>query len=83
MDKARQALELHGAVSIDAPSLLPRGEDWPYSGSESSVVVTMTRSGDIVSLPYDLRIQFARYLVRTKLTQLKRYCFGKVMNTGL
>ena len=43
----------------------------------------MTRSGDIVSLPYDLRIQFARYLVRTKLTQLKRYCFGKVINTGL
>ena len=42
------------------------------------MVVTMTRSGDIVSLPYDLRIQFARYLVRTKLTQLKRYSFGKV-----
>ena len=43
----------------------------------------MTRSGDIVSLPYDLRIQFARYLVRTKLTQLKRYSFGKVKNDGL
>ena len=78
VDKARRALELHGAVSIEAPSLVPRGEEWPYIGTEG-VVVTMTRSGDIVSLPYDLRIQFARYLVRTKLTQLKRYCFGKVM----
>ena len=78
VDKARRALELHGAVSIEAPSLLPRGEEWPYSGTEG-VVVTMTRSGDIVSLPYDLRTQFARYIVRTRLTQVKRYCFGKVL----
>ena len=39
----------------------------------------MTRSGDTVSLPYDLRIPFARYLARTRLVQMKRYCFGKVL----
>ena len=39
----------------------------------------MTRSGDTVSLPYDLRVPFARYLARTRLTQIKRYCFGKVL----
>ena len=78
MERARRALELHGAVCLDSPGLLPRGEQWPYTGGES-VVVTMTRSGDIVSLPFDLRTQFARYLVRAKLTQLKRYCFGKVL----
>ena len=39
----------------------------------------MTRSGDTVSLPYDLRVPFARYLARTRLAQIKRYCFGKVL----
>ena len=39
----------------------------------------MTRSGDVVSLPYDLRTQFARFLVSTKINQLKRYSFGKVL----
>ena len=76
----RKVLELHGALPLDCPSLLPRGkaEDWVYSGTDS-VVQVMTRSGDTVSLPFDLRVSFARYLARTRPGQFKRYCFGKVL----
>ena len=76
---SRRVLELHGAVLMEAPCLLPRGEDWVYSDTDSAVVTVMTRSGDVVSLPYDLRSQFARFIVRSKVTSVKRYCFGQVM----
>ncbi len=39
----------------------------------------MSRNGDVVSLPHDLRIPFARYLARLKLNNFKRYSFGKVV----
>ena len=78
IDSSKKVLELHGAVLMDSPCLLPRGEDWHFSSTDH-VVTAMTRSGDVVSLPYDLRTQFARFLVRTKINQLKRYSFGKVL----
>ena len=71
-------MELHGAVMLECPSLQPRSEDWVYCGTDN-VVTTMTRSGDVVTLPYDLRTQFARHLVRSRLSQVKRYCVGKVL----
>ena len=76
----RAVVERHGALPVDSPHLLPKckGEDWVYSATEN-VVQVMTRSGDTVSLPYDLRVPFARYLARTRLAPIKRYCFGKVL----
>ena len=79
VERARRVLELHGAVCVESvPSLLPRGEDWPHAGTESAVVA-MTRAGDVVSLPHDLRTQWARHLARSRVTQLKRYAIGKVL----
>ncbi len=45
----------------------------------------MTRSGDVVLLPHDLRVPFARLLARlppattTNSLHLKRYTFGRVV----
>ncbi len=43
----------------------------------------MTRSGDVVLLPHDLRVPFARLLARLPTTtnnlHLKRYTFGRVV----
>ena len=58
--------------------MLPKCEESVYKNTEN-IVQVMTRSGDVVSLPYDLRVPFARYLARLRTSQLKRYCFGKVL----
>ena len=77
-DKARKIFELHGAIPMEAPHLLPKCEESLYKNTDN-IVQVMTRSGDVVLLPYDLRVPFARYLARLKTCQLKRYCFGKVL----
>jgi hypothetical protein len=43
-----------------------------YSKNEV-VVKAMTRSGNVVYLPFDLRVPLARYISRSKITSLKRY----------
>ena len=38
----------------------------------------MTRSGHVVYLPFDLRVPFARYIARSKITNLKRFNIAPV-----
>ena len=38
----------------------------------------MTRSGNVVFLPYDLRIPLARYVAKSKISQLRRYSVAPV-----
>ena len=38
----------------------------------------MTRSGNVVYLPFDLRVPFARYVARSKITNLKRFNIAPV-----
>jgi len=77
-DTAKKVFELHGAIQMEAPHMLPKCEESVYKHTDN-IVQVMTRSGDVVSLPYDLRVPFARYLARLRTSQLKRYCFGKVL----
>lgn len=48
-----------------------------YDKTES-VVKAMTRSGNVVYLPFDLRVPLARYLARSKITNLKRFNISSV-----
>ena len=43
-----------------------------------AIVKTMTRSGNVVYLPFDLRVPLARYVVRSKITNLKRFNIATV-----
>ena len=56
---AQEVFELHGAVPLDSHLMLPMNAQNPWKGLETSVQI-MTRSGDIICLPHDLRISFAR-----------------------
>ena len=56
---ARRVFESHGAVNMSSPDLLPAGRDSPYRDIDQ-VVKVMTRGGDVVTLPYDLRVSWAR-----------------------
>uniref|UniRef100_A0A1A8GP91 non-specific serine/threonine protein kinase n=1 Tax=Nothobranchius korthausae TaxID=1143690 RepID=A0A1A8GP91_9TELE len=65
----------HGAVRLHTPLLLPRNRKL-YDGCE--LACFMDHSGMLVTLPFDLRMAFARFVARNNITQLKRYCIERV-----
>uniref|UniRef100_A0AAQ6AAV9 non-specific serine/threonine protein kinase n=1 Tax=Amphiprion ocellaris TaxID=80972 RepID=A0AAQ6AAV9_AMPOC len=65
----------HGAVRLQTPLLLPRNRKL-YDGSE--LACFMDHSGMLVTLPYDLRMAFSRYVARNNITHLKRYSIERV-----
>lgn len=65
----------HGAVRLQTPLLLPRNRKL-YEGSE--LACFMDHSGMLVTLPFDLRMAFARFVARNNVTQLKRYSIERV-----
>ncbi|XP_061898001.1 eIF-2-alpha kinase GCN2 isoform X1 [Entelurus aequoreus] len=65
----------HSAVRLQTPLLLPRNRK-VYEGSEPACF--MDHSGMLVTLPYDLRMAFARFVARNNVTLLKRYSIERV-----
>nr|XP_057946262.1 eIF-2-alpha kinase GCN2 [Doryrhamphus excisus] len=65
----------HNAVRLQTPLLLPRNRK-VYEGSEPACF--MDHSGMLVTLPYDLRMAFARFVARNNITHLKRYSIERV-----
>ncbi|XP_067471062.1 eIF-2-alpha kinase GCN2 [Thunnus thynnus] len=65
----------HGAVRFQTPLLLPRNRKL-YEGSEPACF--MDHSGMLVTLPFDLRMAFARFVARSNITHLKRYSIERV-----
>ncbi|KAL6105996.1 eif2ak4 [Pungitius sinensis] len=65
----------HGAVRLQTPLLLPRNRKL-YDGSEPACF--MDHSGMLVTLPYDLRMAFSRFVARNNITHLKRYSIERV-----
>ncbi|XP_052437387.1 eIF-2-alpha kinase GCN2 isoform X1 [Carassius gibelio] len=65
----------HGAVRLQTPLLLPRNRHL-YEGCETACF--MDHSGMLVSLPYDLRLSFARFVARNNISLLKRYSIERV-----
>uniref|UniRef100_A0A8C1UB93 Eukaryotic translation initiation factor 2 alpha kinase 4 n=1 Tax=Cyprinus carpio TaxID=7962 RepID=A0A8C1UB93_CYPCA len=65
----------HGAVRLQTPLLLPRNRRL-YEGCDTACF--MDHSGMLVSLPYDLRMAFARFVARNNISHLKRYSIERV-----
>ncbi|XP_071971670.1 eIF-2-alpha kinase GCN2 [Engystomops pustulosus] len=65
----------HGAVKLHTPLLMPRSKMVSESGESACF---MDHSGMLVTLPYNLRIPFARFVARNNVTNLKRYCIERV-----
>ena len=63
---------------MSSPQLIPKGKSLEVYDKTDNVVKAMTRSGNVVFLPFDLRIPLARYLIRSKTTNLKRYNIAMV-----
>uniref|UniRef100_A0A667YT01 eIF-2-alpha kinase GCN2 n=1 Tax=Myripristis murdjan TaxID=586833 RepID=A0A667YT01_9TELE len=65
----------HGAVRLQTPLLLPRNRKL-CDGTEPACF--MDHSGMLVTLPYDLRMTFARFVARNNINHLKRYSIERV-----
>ena len=71
----QNVFERHGAVELSAPLLTPKSDLYEY---HKATVHLMSHNGGIVTIPYDLRVPFARYVVWNQIPNMKRYCIGKV-----
>ncbi|XP_064415795.1 eIF-2-alpha kinase GCN2 [Latimeria chalumnae] len=65
----------HGAIKLQTPLLMPKNKKL-YENNE--VAYFMDHSGMLVMLPYDLRVPFARFVAKNKVTDLKRFCVERV-----
>lgn len=65
----------HGALRVRTALLAPRTK---LLEQVEQAVGLMDHSGALVTLPYDLRIPFARYVARKGIVQMKRFDLGCV-----
>ncbi|XP_043791915.1 eIF-2-alpha kinase GCN2 isoform X2 [Apis laboriosa] len=74
--KVIEVFQRHGGVYLGTPLLIPKSHQF-CSFSPSSVKL-MTRNGNIVCIPHDLRAVFARYIVWNNVPHIRRYAIERV-----
>jgi len=67
-------------VQVPTPLLLPKTRIW--AEQVESRVDVMDTSGMLLHLPFDLRLGFARYVVRRNIAHLKRYAIAPVYRSA-
>ncbi|PWA02729.1 hypothetical protein BB558_001109 [Smittium angustum] len=79
LDRIREAMirvfRRHAFIEFVTPSVSPKST--LYESSLKPAYFIDPR-GNQVLLPYDLTIPFARYVARSKITEIKRYCFDRI-----
>ncbi|WAR18478.1 E2AK4-like protein [Mya arenaria] len=74
-DSLVRVFQRHGAIRLSTCLLVPRQKLYEHVENYACL---MDHSGRLVSLPFDLRMPFARYISRTNVNYIKRYCIDKV-----
>ncbi|KAJ2807098.1 eukaryotic translation initiation factor 2-alpha kinase, partial [Coemansia guatemalensis] len=78
LDRIRELMtrvfRTHAAVELSTPALTPRTD---LLGMYQRPALFVDPKGNVVQLPYDQTVPFARYVARTKMTEIKRYCFDR------
>ncbi|XP_076664602.1 eukaryotic translation initiation factor 2 alpha kinase Gcn2 isoform X4 [Andrena cerasifolii] len=74
--KVTEIFQRHGGVYLETPLLMPKSRQF-CSFSDSSVKL-MTRTGNVVCIPHDLRASFARYIVWNNVPHIRRYAIERV-----
>ncbi|OQV13821.1 eIF-2-alpha kinase GCN2 [Hypsibius exemplaris] len=80
-ERAVHVFRLHGAIRLHTPLLMPKlgsKKDGKKEGITDAVVSLMDSSGDIVVLPSDHLVPFARYVARSSIGNLKKFSVDKV-----
>ncbi|KAG0039161.1 hypothetical protein BGZ82_009421 [Podila clonocystis] len=79
-DHMVNVFKCHAAVELGTPLLTPKSD---LHDSDKKSVALMDSTGGLVQLPYDLTMPFARYISRNNITQLRRFCFGRVYRENM
>ncbi|KAJ2890840.1 eukaryotic translation initiation factor 2-alpha kinase, partial [Coemansia aciculifera] len=78
LDRIRELMtrvfRTHAAVELSTPALTPKTE---LLDMYQRPALYLDPKGNVVQLPYDQTVPFARYVARTKMTEIKRYCFDR------
>ena len=69
----------HGALFVETPLLVPKTKIF----EKYNVATFIDQSGLQLCLPYDSRIDFARYVSRNNISNLRRFYFGKIYQQKL
>lgn len=75
-DQIVSVFRRHGAVRVQRPKLIPHSPQYYGNGA----VQLLNPSGNVVQLPYDLTLPFARMLAKSDVSKVARksYTFGSV-----
>lgn len=74
--KVIEIFQRHGGVYLETPLLMPKSRQ--FCNFSDSNVKLMTRNGNVVSIPHDLRVPLARYIVWNNVLQIRRYAIERV-----
>ncbi|KAJ2880081.1 eukaryotic translation initiation factor 2-alpha kinase [Coemansia asiatica] len=78
LDRVRELMtrvfRVHAAVELSTPALTPRTA---LLDTYQRPALYMDARGNVVQLAYDHAVPFARYVARTRMTEIKRYCFDR------
>ncbi|PVU94447.1 hypothetical protein BB561_002544 [Smittium simulii] len=79
LDKIRETmisiLKMHAFIEFETPTITPALDLTDIHDKPAKFI---DPQGNTVQLPYDFTLPFARYVARNKITEIKRYCFGRV-----
>ncbi|KAK9883947.1 hypothetical protein WA026_004886 [Henosepilachna vigintioctopunctata] len=68
----------HGGQNVSTPLFMPHSTHYTFFNTEDNYSRVMTRSGCVVSIPYDLRVPFARFIAWNNITLFRRYAMERV-----
>ncbi|KAJ2497117.1 eukaryotic translation initiation factor 2-alpha kinase [Coemansia sp. RSA 1972] len=78
LDRIRELMtrvfRIHAAVELSTPALMPRTD---ALDAYQKPALFIDSHGNVVQLPCDQTAPFARYVARTQMTEIKRYCFDR------
>ncbi|KAJ2548949.1 eukaryotic translation initiation factor 2-alpha kinase, partial [Coemansia sp. RSA 1933] len=78
LDRIRETMtrvfRTHAAVELSTPALAPRVD---LLDTYQTPACYLDARGHVVQLPYDQTVPFARYVARTRMTEIKRYSFDR------
>ncbi|CAO1626195.1 unnamed protein product [Sympodiomycopsis kandeliae] len=83
VDFLRAVFLRHGAVELVPPLLMPPRSGMYSAKDGGNPVQLLDGTGQIVNLPRDHLIPFARTIARSENHRLKRYCIGPVYRDSL
>ncbi|KAJ1869235.1 eukaryotic translation initiation factor 2-alpha kinase [Coemansia sp. RSA 990] len=81
LDRIRELMtrvfRMHAAVELSAPPLMPHTDPFDTQQQQQKPAIFVDERGHVVQLPCDQTAPFARYVARTQMTEIKRYCFDR------